>query len=63
MNNRKLLFSHMPALYPHPASLSDVSGEETEAEGIIPEGSGEAGEEDHPEGSEAPEGAEGELKG
>ncbi|KAM3855731.1 tripartite motif-containing protein 54 isoform 1-T1 [Vipera latastei] len=37
---------------------TDVSGEETETEGIIPEGSGEAGEEDHPEGSEAPEGAE-----
>uniref|UniRef100_A0A2D4HFN0 COS domain-containing protein n=1 Tax=Micrurus lemniscatus lemniscatus TaxID=129467 RepID=A0A2D4HFN0_MICLE len=37
---------------------TDISGEETESEGIIPEGSVEAGEEDHPEGSEGPEGAE-----
>lgn len=55
----------MPASHPsppHSASLSDISGEETESEGIIPEGSGEVGEEDHPEGLEGPEGAEGELK-
>lgn len=62
MNNTKLSFSPMPASHPYPASLSDISGEETESEGIIPEGSGEAGEEDHPEGSEGPEGTEGELK-